>query len=156
MVTIYTDGAAIGNPGPGGYATILLFERFKKEIVGGYRLTTNNRMELLAVIKGLEALKKFDVPITIFSDSKYVVDAISKNWYLKWFKNNFKGGKKNQDLWTLYLNIAQKFKEIKLVWVKGHSNNLFNNRCDLLATNFAKSKPTMIDEYYEEESKKIK
>ena len=149
MITIYTDGAAIGNPGPGGYAAILLYENKKKEISGGFRLSTNNRMELVAVIKALEMLKRFDIPITIFSDSNYIVDSISKNWYNKWILNNFKGGKKNKDLWLKYAELSKNFEKINFVWVKGHSNNPNNNRCDFLATNFAKSNPTLIDEYYE-------
>ncbi len=130
-VTIYTDGAARGNPGPGGYGAVLLSGPHRKEFSDGYRLTTNNRMELLAVIVALEALKIPGSEVTLFTDSKYVADAVEKGWVFGWEKKRFKG-KKNPDLWMRFLNIYRKHK-VKFVWVKGHNNNVLNERCDQLA-----------------------
>ena len=130
-VTIYTDGAARGNPGPGGYGTVLLSGPHRKELSGGFILTTNNRMELLAVIIGLEALKKANSEVTVYSDSKYVVDAIEKNWVFGWEKKGFKN-KKNVDLWQRFLKIYPKHK-VKFIWIKGHANIKENERCDQLA-----------------------
>jgi ribonuclease HI len=130
-ITIYTDGAAKGNPGPGGYGTVLLSGQFRKELSDGFELTTNNRMELLAVIIGLEALKIENSQVTIYSDSKYVVDAVEKGWIWNWVKIRFKG-KKNQDLWLRFLKIYPKH-QVKFVWVKGHANIPENERCDQLA-----------------------
>lgn len=137
-ITIYTDGSSRGNPGPGGYGTILMAGNLRKELSGGFRLTTNNRMELMAVIVGLEALKKPGMDVTIFSDSKYVVDAVEKGWLKKWIATRFAGGKKNQDLWMRYHRIAQQHK-VRFKWVKGHADNPLNNRCDQLATEAADS-----------------
>ena len=148
-IIIYTDGASRGNPGPGGYGVILFWGNHRKELAQGYRLTTNNRMELMAVIAGLEAIKKEHLPITIFSDSQYIVNAIEKGWLKNWMATDFKGGKKNKDLWKQYHALAQKFS-IKLVWVKGHANNPYNNRCDELATAAADGKHLLIDTGYEE------
>jgi ribonuclease HI len=145
-VTIYTDGAAKGNPGPGGYGTILMAGPHRKELADGYKLTTNNRMELLAVIAGLEALKVESCNVTIFSDSKYVVDAVEKKWVNTWVKNNFKK-KKNSDLWLRYLKIAQKHN-VKFVWVKGHNGNIFNERCDRLAVQASESPNLKEDTWY--------
>ncbi len=131
QIIIYTDGACSGNPGPGGLGIILMAGPHKKEYAEGYQLTTNNRMELLAVIKALEMLKTNEHPVTIYSDSKYVIDAIEKKWVFGWQKKNF-SGKKNADLWIRFLKVYPLFK-IKFVWVKGHSSNPFNNRCDELA-----------------------
>ena len=150
-IQLYTDGASRGNPGPGGYGAILLFGNHRKELSNGYRLTTNNRMELLAVIAGLEAIKKNELPVTVFSDSQYVVNSVEKGWLKTWIKTDFKGGKKNKDLWKHYHDLAQNFT-IKFVWVKGHANNPFNNRCDELATAAADGKNLLIDEAYEKES----
>lgn len=130
-VTIYTDGAARGNPGPGGYGVVLLSGQHRKELSEGYELTTNNRMELLAVITGLEALKIENSQVTIYTDSKYVADAVEKGWIWNWVKIRFKG-KKNQDLWMRFLKIYEKHK-VKFVWVKGHANIPENERCDQLA-----------------------
>lgn len=141
-VTIYTDGAAKGNPGPGGYGVLMISGNHKKEISEGFELTTNNRMELLAVIIGLEALKT-PCMVTVYSDSKYVVDAIEKKWVFAWLKKDFKG-KKNQDLWRRFLKIYPKHN-IKLIWVKGHANNLGNERCDKLAVEAATGKVLKID-----------
>lgn len=147
MITIYTDGAARGNPGPGGYGAVLLFGSFRKELSQGYKLTTNNRMELLAVIAALETLKRDDIPVKIFSDSKYVVDAVEKGWLQNWIKTGFKGGKKNRDLWTRYYNLSKKYR-IQFQWVKGHADNPLNNRCDVLATTAADKGPHLVDEGY--------
>lgn len=130
---MYTDGAASGNPGPGGYGVVLLAGDHRKELAGGFKRTTNNRMELLAVIRGLEALKKSGLEVTIYSDSKYVVDAVSKGWLNKWVQTGFKG-KKNADLWMQYFKLAKNFT-INFVWVKGHANIPENERCDQLAVN---------------------
>lgn len=130
---MYTDGAASGNPGPGGYGVVLLAGDHRKELAGGFKRTTNNRMELLAVIRGLEALKKPGLEVTIYSDSKYVVDAVSKGWLNKWVQTGFKG-KKNADLWMQYFKLAKNFT-INFVWVKGHANIPENERCDQLAVN---------------------
>lgn len=148
-IKIYTDGAARGNPGPGGYGAILLWNNHRKELSQGYRHTTNNRMELLAVIKALESLKTHDLPVHIYSDSQYVVRAISEGWLNTWIKTNFKGDKKNPDLWKLYHKTSQPFK-ITMFWVKGHASNPFNNRCDELATTAADGKHLLVDEWYEE------
>lgn len=148
-ITIYTDGSSRGNPGPGGYGVILIFGKFKKELSQGYQHTTNNRMELMAVIAGLEAITKPGIPITVYSDSQYVVRAIQEGWLKNWIKTNFAGGKKNPDLWKKYHQIAQKFT-INMVWVKGHADNPFNNRCDELATTAADGKNLIPDQGYED------
>ena len=145
---IYTDGSSRGNPGPGGYGTILIAGQNKKELSQGYKYTTNNRMELMAVIAGLEALKKDGLKIVIYSDSKYVVDAVEKGWLNTWIATNFKGGKKNKDLWLYYYHLSKKYF-IRFVWVKGHAENPFNNRCDQLATEAADGSNLEIDEGYE-------
>ncbi len=147
MIRIYTDGAAQGNPGPGGYGTILKFNQAEKELSEGFRLTTNNRMELLAVIKGLEAIKKEGIPVTIYSDSKYVVDAIEKGWLWSWEKKNFKD-KANVDLWKLYIPLHKKFKP-KFIWIKGHAGHPENERCDQLAVQAATEKKLSVDHEYE-------
>ena len=146
-VTVYTDGAAKGNPGNGGYGIVLLSGSHRKEIKGGFRLTTNNRMELLAVIVALESVKKLKSEITVYSDSKYVVDAIEKNWLFSWEKTNFKK-KKNPDLWIRFLHVFRKHK-VSFVWVRGHSNNKENDRCDVLAVQAAESNNLLVDKWYE-------
>ena len=146
-ITMYTDGSARGNPGPGGYGTILMYGNHRKEFSQGYLHTTNNRMELMAVIAGLEAITNKDIPITIYSDSQYVVRAISEGWLNNWIKTNFKGGKKNPDLWLRYYQLAKSLN-IKIVWVKGHADNPYNNRCDVLATTAADGKHLLEDEGY--------
>lgn len=130
---IYTDGASRGNPGPGGYGAILKWGQHAKELSAGYRRTTNNRMELMAVIAALEALKKESLNIVIYSDSQYVVKAVQEGWLKKWIATQFSGGKKNKDLWLRYAELA-KNHNIRFVWVRGHADNAFNNRCDELAT----------------------
>ena len=148
---IYTDGASRGNPGNGGYGIVLIWGDKKKEISGGFRLTTNNRMELMAVIVALKNLTKKDIPLTIYTDSKYVVDSVEKKWLNGWIKNDFKGGKKNKDLWLEFYSLSKDFK-IKFHWVKGHADNPYNNRCDELATAAADNKANLkIDYYYEHE-----
>ena len=151
MIRIYTDGAAQGNPGPGGYGTILKFGGHVKELSQGFRLTTNNRMELLAVIAGLEALKKSGIPVTIFSDSKYVVDAITQGWLWNWQKKNF-ANKANVDLWLRYIPLHNKFNP-KLVWIKGHAGHPENERCDVLAVQAATGRPLQVDTEYERSEK---
>ena len=135
-ITIYTDGSSRGNPGPGGYGVILMSGHHRKELSQGFHYTTNNRMELMAVIAGLKALKKTGMHITIYSDSQYVVKAVEEGWLNNWIRTNFKGGKKNPDLWRTYHEIAQRHV-IKFKWVKGHAANPYNNRCDELATEAA-------------------
>ncbi len=147
MITIYTDGSSRGNPGPGGYGVILLYNAHRKELSEGYRLTTNNRMELMSVIVGLEALKNPGEEVTIYSDSKYVVDAVDKNWVFGWEKKGFTG-KKNPDLWMRFLKIYRKHK-VKFKWVKGHANNPLNNRCDELAVEASSNSHLHVDEWYE-------
>ena len=148
QIIMYTDGASRGNPGPGGYGTILKYGQRSKELSQGYRLTTNNRMELMAVIAGLQALKKENIPITIYSDSQYVVKAVEQGWLKNWIATDFKGGKKNKDLWMQYHELA-KNKRIRFVWVKGHADNPFNNRCDMLATTAADGYDLLVDTGYE-------
>jgi ribonuclease HI len=150
-VTIYTDGSSRGNPGPGGYGAILMFGPHRKELSGGYRHTTNNRMELMAVIAGLEALKKDGLNITIYSDSQYVVKAVEEKWLQNWIRTQFKGGKKNRDLWMRYHQLAQKH-QIRFKWVKGHADNPLNNRCDELATAAADSGNLAEDRGYPEDN----
>ena len=147
-IQIFTDGSSRGNPGPGGYGAILIPGNHKKELSKGYRLTTNNRMEIMGVIAAIKALKKKDLPVTVFSDSQYVVNAVEKGWLRNWIRTDFKGGKKNKDLWKLYYEISRDHK-IKFQWVKGHSDNPYNNRCDELATMAADGKDLIIDEGYE-------
>ena len=150
-ITIYTDGAASGNPGPGGYGTVLMSGNHRKELSEGFRLTTNNRMELLAVIKGLEALKKDNCEVTIYTDSKYVADAVEKKWVFGWEKKQFKG-KKNPDLWIRFLAIYRKHT-VKFIWVKGHANIPENERCDQLAVAASQSTNLLIDKAYESTNK---
>jgi ribonuclease HI len=155
MIEIYTDGSSRGNPGPGGYGVVLLAEGHRKELSKGFRLTTNNRMELMAVIAGLEAMKKQDLKITIFSDSKYVVESVEKGWVYKWDMKSDFDKKKNRDLWKRFLKLSQ-YQNINFVWVKGHSSNKENNRCDILATEAADSYELETDEGYENTLKENK
>jgi ribonuclease HI len=146
MIVIYTDGASRGNPGPGGYGVVLKFKQHRKELSEGFRLTTNNRMELMAAIKGLEALKEPGHDVTIYSDSKYVIDAVEKGWLKGWVKKGF-AGKKNADLWMRFLNVYQQH-QVKFVWVRGHAGNTENERCDQLAVASALGSQLLIDEGY--------
>src|SRR5690606_10121585 len=148
MITIYTDGASRGNPGPGGYATILVYNQYRKELSEGFRKTTNNRMELLAVIKGLEALKKEGSNVTVYSDSKYVVDAVERGWVWGWMKKGFQG-KKNAELWRRFVEVYKKHN-VTLKWVKGHAGHVENERCDELAVRSALGSNLLIDEGYEQ------
>lgn len=150
MVTIYTDGSSRGNPGPGGFGTILISGNHRKEISQGYRLTTNNRMELLSVIIGLEALKNPGTEVKIYSDSKYVVDAVEKRWVFGWVQKNFKD-KKNADLWIRFLKIY-KVHHVKFHWIKGHNNHPMNERCDELAVAAAMGHGLLTDTGYENEN----
>ena len=148
---IYTDGAARGNPGRGGYGAILKWGATEKEISGGYRKTTNNRMEIMAVIAALEMLKKENLHIAVYSDSQYVVKAVQEGWLKNWMATDFKGGKKNSDLWRRYYELAARH-QIRFVWVKGHASNPYNNRCDKLATDAADGGGLLVDEAYEKEN----
>lgn len=149
-ILIYTDGASRGNPGPGGYGVVLIWGEIKKELSKGYRLTTNNRMELMAVIAALEAMKKNNLSLTIYSDSNYVVKAYEEGWLTKWIRTDFKGGKKNKDLWLHFYKLSQNHR-INFKWVKGHHTDKYNIRCDELATEAADSKHLFVDEGYESE-----
>ncbi len=146
-ITIYTDGSARGNPGKGGCGVVMIAGSYRKEIQKGFRLTTNNRMELLAVIVALENIKKPNSVITIYSDSKYVVDAVEKNWLFSWERKNF-AKKKNADLWVRFLKIYRKHS-VSFVWIKGHANNKENDRCDELAVQASELDCLEIDSWYE-------
>ena len=135
-VIIYTDGACSGNPGPGGYGVVLMSGNHRKEISEGFRLTTNNRMELLAAIKGLEALKRQGTRVKLFTDSQYVANAVNKGWVFDWERKHFKK-KKNQDLWIRFLELFRQHN-VTLFWLKGHNNDTENERCDILAVNASK------------------
>jgi ribonuclease HI len=153
MIEIYTDGAASGNPGPGGYGAILRSGNHYKELSGGFRLTTNNRMELLAVIVALKALKNPGQQVTVYSDSKYVVDSVEKKWVFGWVQKGFKD-KKNKDLWLQYLAL-HKLHQIKFNWIKGHNEHPENERCDRLAVAASQNKSALaIDAAFEAERKK--
>ncbi|EAZ90872.1 ribonuclease HI [Crocosphaera chwakensis] len=150
-VQIYTDGACSGNPGKGGYGIILVYNEHRKELSGGYRLTTNNRMEMMAAIIGLEALKT-PCEVTLYTDSRYLVDAITKGWAKKWqangWKRNNKEAAKNPDLWQKLLDLCKKH-EVKFVWVKGHAGHPENEQCDRLAVTATQQLTLAIDEVYE-------
>jgi ribonuclease HI len=146
-ITIYTDGAAKGNPGPGGYGAILQSGPHYKEISQGFRLTTNNRMELLSVIVCLEMLKQDGCEVMVYSDSKYVVDAVEKNWIGGWVKRGWKNVK-NPDLWKRYLEAAQRHR-VRFKWIKGHNGHQMNERCDFLAVEASVGKNLLVDTWYE-------
>lgn len=148
QIHIYTDGACSGNPGPGGYGTVMEWvgKKYTKEFSEGYKKTTNNRMELLAVIVALEKIKTQNVEITVFSDSKYVVDAVEKKWLLGWRKKQF-NKVKNPDLWKRFLKIYNP-KNTKFEWIKGHNNHPQNERCDVLAVKASKKEILLEDEGY--------
>jgi len=149
QVHIYTDGACSGNPGKGGYGIVMEWvgKTYQKEFSEGFRNTTNNRMELLAVIVALENLRSDKLTITVFSDSKYVVDAIEKKWVFGWEKKGFKN-KKNIDLWKRFLKIYRKHK-VNFKWVKGHNDHVQNERCDVLAVEASQQNDLLIDEGFE-------
>jgi len=150
QVHLYTDGAASGNPGPGGFGLILelVGSQYKKEWSEGFAHTTNNRMELLAVIKGLELLKDPSVDVTVFTDSKYVCDAVEKKWVFRWQREGFKK-QKNRDLWERFLRIYDKH-EVKIQWIKGHNQHPQNDRCDALAVAASKQKELKEDTGYKQ------
>lgn len=154
-VHIYTDGAAKGNPGPGGYGVVMEWvgKPYRKEFFEGFRHTTNNRMELLAVIVGLEKLKVENTKVLVVSDSKYVVDSVLKKWVFGWEKKGFVG-KKNPDLWARFLKINRKHK-VDFKWIKGHNNHPQNERCDVLAVMGSQSALLSIDSFYEIEEAKL-
>ena len=145
---MYTDGGASGNPGPGGYGTLLMYGEHVKEMSEGFRLTTNNRMELLAVIVGLEALTRDGVEVDVYSDSKYVVDAVMKRWVFNWEKKDFKD-KKNPDLWQRFLRIYRRHK-VTFHWVKGHAGNPLNERVDAMAVAAYQTGNLLADAWYEQ------
>jgi ribonuclease HI len=147
-IVIYTDGAARGNPGPGGYGVVLQSGKHYKELSEGYRLTTNNRMELLAVIVALEVLRSRPSNVLVYSDSKYVCDAVEKGWVFDWERKRYKN-KKNSDLWIRFLEIYRKH-HVKFQWVKGHANNPGNEKCDELAVEASRKQKLLIDKKYEE------
>lgn len=154
-ITIYTDGASRGNPGPGGYGAVLMSDGKMKELSGGYRKTTNNRMELMGVIAALSALKKEGLNITLYTDSQYIVKAVKEGWLNKWLATNFSGGKKNKDLWVKFYDLYKRH-HIRFVWVKGHADNEYNNRCDVLATTAADGKNLLVDEGYEMDENRLR
>ncbi|MBM3919355.1 MAG: ribonuclease HI [Sphingomonadales bacterium] len=145
-VFIYTDGAAKGNPGPGGYGVVLMSGTYRMELSAGYQHTTNNRMELMAVLAGLKALKGTGHQVWVYSDSRYVVNAINQNWLKGWAKKGFKNVK-NPDLWKELIPLLRLWSP-RFVWVKGHADNIHNNRCDQLATQAADTADILVDEGY--------
>ena len=151
-VTIYTDGACCGNPGPGGYGVVLIYGKHRKELSAGFRLTTNNRMEMMAAIAGLEALK-FECAATVYSDSKYLVDAVTQGWAKRWRANGWKRNKKdkamNPDLWGRLLDLCDRHK-VNFLWVKGHSGVPENERCDELAVAASQEDNLAMDDGYEQ------
>jgi ribonuclease HI len=157
MVTIYTDGACIGNPGPGGYGAVLLSGEHRKELSGGFANTTNNRMEILAAIVGLETLKKPSA-VTLYSDSRYLVDAIEKGWAIKWQANGWMRNKKeravNPDLWERLLGLTKQH-DVEFRWVRGHAGNNENERCDKLAVAAAKGRNLPADSGYKSNPKTL-
>jgi len=153
MINIYTDGASSGNPGTGGFGVILRSGKHYKEISEGYRKTTNNRMELLAVITGLESIKMPGQDIMIYSDSKYIIDSVEKKWVFNWVRTNFKN-KKNKDLWLRFLEVYKQH-QIRFTWVKGHNGHPENERCDELAVQASKQKNLLPDINFEKEELKL-
>jgi len=151
QVKIYTDGACIGNPGPGGYGVILEYGAKRRELNGGYRLTTNNRMELMAAIVGLQSLR-YPCDVTLYTDSKYLANGISQGWARKWQANGWRLASKqpavNVDLWITLLELCEKH-DVFIVWVKGHAGHYENERCDKLSVEAAKGKELPVDEEYE-------
>lgn len=147
VVTIYTDGACSGNPGPGGYGVVLLSGSLRKELSGGFRLTTNNRMELMAAITGLEALRLEGLKVKLHTDSQYLVNAVNNGWLFNWEMKRF-AKKKNKDLWIRFLEVYRRHR-VTLIWVKGHSNDPENERCDTLAVTASKLPDLPEDEGYE-------
>lgn len=156
LIYLYTDGSSRGNPGPGGYGAILRFGQHEKELTQGFRLTTNNRMELLAVIVGLEAINRPELPITVVTDSRYVVDAVEKKWVFGWLNKPDFGKKANEDLWRRFVKVYRQ-RNVQFRWVRGHNGHPENERCDQLAVRSATQGPLLTDEGYEQiESKRPK
>lgn len=153
MIEIYSDGSSRGNPGPGGYGVILKSGPHYKEISEGYRLTTNNRMELLGVIKGLEALKNLNQKVLVISDSKYVIDSVEKKWVFTWEQKGY-AGKKNSDLWIRLLKVIR-LHQVKFKWIQGHSGHKENERCDELAVLAATSSKLKMDAVFESSQKNL-
>ncbi len=149
QITIYTDGSSLGNPGAGGYGVVLISGPHRKELSAGFRLTTNNRMELMAVCVALETLKFEGSDVTLYSDSKYVVDAVEKRWVFGWERKGF-SGKKNPDLWARFLRVYRRHN-VRFVWVKGHAETVENNRCDTLAVAAANGPALLEDTGYQAE-----
>lgn len=145
-IVIYTDGAARGNPGPGGLGVVMMYGKHRKELSEGYKLTTNNRMELLAVIRGLESLKRGDIKVKIYTDSRYVSDAVNKGWVFNWEVKRFKK-KKNVDLWQQFLELYRKYS-VTFIWVKGHASIPENERCDQLAVEASHNATLLEDSGY--------
>lgn len=145
-ITIYTDGASSGNPGPGGYGVVLISGKHRLEKSAGFKLTTNNRMELMAVIEGLEALKIPGSRVTVYTDSKYVADSVEKGWVFQWESKAFKK-KKNSDLWTRFLKIYRKHN-VRFKWIKGHASNIENEICDRLAVSAYQTNSLLEDTGY--------
>lgn len=143
-ILLYTDGSSRGNPGPGGYGVVLKYGSYRKELSQGFRLTTNNRMELLGVIEGLKAIKKREIPVKIYSDSSYVVNAVNNGWLKSWVSKDL-SKKKNSDLWGLFLNVSQTFSSLEFIWIKGHAGHPENERCDRLAVE-ASQRGNIIDD----------
>ncbi|HSN77121.1 MAG TPA: ribonuclease HI [Anaerolineae bacterium] len=156
QVTIYTDGGALGNPGPGGYGVVMLYNQHRKELSGGYRRTTNNRMELMAAISALEKLKT-SCDIVIYTDSRYVADSINLGWARRWRANGWRKNKSEQalnpDLWERLLDLLEQH-QVRVMWVKGHAGNAENERCDLLSVTAARQTDLPVDEVYERSNPK--
>lgn len=146
-ILLYTDGSSRGNPGPGGYGVVLKYGSYRKELSQGFRLTTNNRMELLGVIEGLKAIKKREIPVKIYSDSSYVVNAVNNGWLKSWVSKDL-SKKKNSDLWGLFLNVSQTFSSLEFIWIKGHAGHPENERCDRLAVEASKREDIIDDKGY--------
>jgi len=150
-VNVYTDGSARGNPGRGGYGVVMISGQHRKEMSAGFRHTTNNRMELLAVIVAIESMKLPNLHITVYTDSKYVCEAVEKKWVFAWAQKGFIG-KKNPDLWRRLLALYPKH-QIQFKWIKGHAGHALNERCDQLATEAADGGNLQVDTWYENENK---
>ena len=146
-ITIYTDGSSRGNPGPGGFGIVLMSGQYRKDVACGFRRTTNNRMELLGVITALEMLKIPNSNVTVYTDSKYVADAINQKWLYGWIQKGF-NKVKNPDLLSRFVRISKQHN-VKFVWVKGHADNPYNNRCDQLAVAAATGTNLLVDDYFE-------
>jgi len=153
QIQIYTDGAASGNPGPGGYGIVMKYKQHRKELSQGYELTTNNRMELLAVIVALEQLRKAGSKVSIYTDSRYVSDAVNKGWLFNWQRKGFKK-KKNPDLWKRFLEVFRRH-QIEIFWIKGHADNEENEVCDRLAVEASKGSKLIVDTGYNKEEQNL-